>query len=194
MSTLSLLIIFIVSFTYGKNNFFLFLNKDFGLVADYIFLFITNLGDGLLWVPMLLFFIYSGRKKLLPFLISCFVFTTLFVQVCKYIIVPDELRPVAAIPGADIHKVPGVTVHLTASFPSGHSATAFVFYLIFCLILKKQWWVFIGLVYALLVGYSRIYLAQHFPFDVAGGIIVAIFSVLFSILIQRVFDKRKPGK
>lgn len=149
------------------------------------------MGDGLLWIPMLLYFVYSGRKNLILFLITCFVFTTLFTQVCKYIIVPDELRPVTAITGAYIHTVSGVTVWTTASFPSGHSATAFTFYLIFCLIIKSNWWLFMGLLYALAVGYSRIYLAQHFPFDVAGGIIVAIVSVILSLIVQRVVKKRK---
>lgn len=184
------IVIFITSYAYGKNNFFLLLNDDLGIVADNIFQIFTFLGDGLLWIPLLLFFIFSSRKNLLPFLASCFLLTTFFTQICKYIIVPDELRPIAAITGAFVHTVQGVTVWKTASFPSGHSATAFAFYLIFCLIAKNNWWVIIGLLYALLVGYSRVYLAEHFPFDVAGGIMVAIVSVILSVFVQKLFEKR----
>lgn len=191
LSILCAVVIFITSFTYGKNNLFLLLNNDLGIIADYIFQLFTFLGDGLLWIPLLLFFIYSGRKNLLSFLVSCFLLVTFFTQFCKYVIVPDELRPISAITDALIHTVSGVTVFKTASFPSGHTATAFTFYLIFCLITKNNWWLIVGLLYALLVGYSRVYLAEHFPFDVGGGILVAIVSVILSILVQKGFEKRK---
>ena len=191
LSMLCALVLFIGSYLLGKNNFFLLLNTDLGIFADYFFRFFSDLGNGLLWIPLLVYFIYSGRKKLLPFLISCFALTTLLTQACKYLIVPDELRPTAAITTEFIHTVKGVTVYANASFPSGHTATAFVFYFIFCLVIKNDWWLIVGLLYALMVGYSRIYLAQHFPFDVAGGIIVAIVSVIFSLIIQNKIDKRK---
>ncbi len=187
------LLIFIFSYSFGKNNSFLLLNTDLGNSADHFFNFFSNLGDGLLWIPLLIYFIYKEGKKMVPFLISCFVITTALTQACKYLIVPDEPRPTAVITNEFIHTVKGVTVHLTASFPSGHTATAFVFYLIFALVFKKKWWLFIGLLYALTVGYSRIYLAQHFPFDVAGGIIVAALSVVFSLLIQNKIDTRKTS-
>lgn len=194
LSLLCAIIIFITSYLLGKNNFFLLLNNNLGIIADYLFVLFTYLGDGLLWIPVLIFFIYSGRKILLPFLISCFVLATSLVQGFKYLIVPDELRPFTAIKGAVIHLVNGVTVNTSASFPSGHSATAFIFYLIFCLVIKNNWWLFAGLLYALLVGYSRIYLAQHFPFDVAGGIVVAVVSVSLSLLVQKIFEKKKSLK
>jgi membrane-associated phospholipid phosphatase len=187
------LVIFIFSYSVGKNNSFLLLNADLGNAADYFFNFFSNLGDGLLWIPLVVYFIYKEGKKMVPFLFSCFALSTALTQACKYLIVPDELRPTAAIPSEIIHTVNGVTVHLTASFPSGHTATAFVFYLIFTLVFEKSWWLFIGLLYSLTVGYSRIYLAQHFPFDVAGGIIVAIVSVIFSLAIQNRIDKRKTS-
>jgi membrane-associated phospholipid phosphatase len=133
-------------------------------------------------------------KKSLPFLVSCFVLTTLLTQVCKNLIVPDELRPTSAISTALIHTVQHVRVHATASFPSGHTATAFVFYLIFCLVFKNNWWLVVGLLYALVVGYSRIYLAQHFPFDVAGGIVVAVISIIISLFIQNKIDRQKLNK
>lgn len=185
------LILFIFSYSYGKNNSFLLLNTDLGISADHFFNFFSNLGDGLLWIPLVVYFIYKEGKKMLPFLISSFAITTAFTQACKYLIVPDELRPTAAITNEFIHTVKGVTVHLTASFPSGHTATAFVFYLTFCLVFENKLWLIAGLLYALTVGYSRIYLAQHFPYDVAAGIVVAIVSVIFSLLIQNWFDKRK---
>ncbi len=194
LSTLCALILFIISFLYGKNNFFLFLNTDLGISADYFFRFFSYLGDGLLWIPLLVYFIYTEGKKSLPFLISCFILTTFLTQVCKYLIVPDELRPTSEISTALIHTVQDVRVHATASFPSGHTATAFVFYLIFCLVFKNNWWLVVGLLYALVVGYSRIYLAQHFPFDVAGGIAVAVISIIFSLIIQNKIDKHKLNK
>ncbi len=191
LSMLCALILFIFSYSYGKNNSFLLLNTDLGISADHFFNFFSNLGDGLLWIPLVVYFIYKEGKKMLPFLISSFAITTAFTQACKYLIVPDELRPTAAITNEFIHTVKGVTVHLTASFPSGHTATAFVFYLTFCLVFENKLWLIAGLLYALTVGYSRIYLAQHFPYDVAAGIVVAIVSVIFSLLIQNWFDKRK---
>ena len=189
LSMLCALVIFIFSYSLGKNNSFLLLNTDLGISADHFFNFFSNLGDGLLWIPLIVYFIYKEGKKMLPLLISCFALSTALTQACKYLIVPDELRPTAAITSGFIHTVEGVTVHLTASFPSGHTATAFVFYLIFSLVFKNSWWLFVGLLYALIVGYSRIYLAQHFPFDVAGGIVVAIVSVIFSLIIQNKIDK-----
>ncbi|HEV8080734.1 MAG TPA: phosphatase PAP2 family protein [Chitinophagaceae bacterium] len=191
LSVVCALILFMLSYSYGKNNFFLLLNTDLGFFADNFFSFFSYLGDGILWILLLVYFIYKEGKKMLPFLISCFAVTTLITQICKYLIVPDELRPTAAITNDIVHMVKGVTLHATASFPSGHTATAFVFYFIFCLVFKNNWWLVIGLLYALVVGYSRIYLAQHFPFDVAAGIVVALVSVIFSLIIQNQIDKTK---
>jgi len=41
------------------------------------------------------------------------------------------------------------------------------------------------------VGYSRIYLAQHFPLDVGAGMFVAIVTILLAILIQRKWEKKE---
>ena len=63
------------------------------------------------------------------------------------------------------------------SFPSGHTATAFTIFLVSVYLFPKKEVLFLGAIYAIACGYSRVYLAQHFPLDVAGGIMVAILTV-----------------
>jgi membrane-associated phospholipid phosphatase len=64
-------------------------------------------------------------------------------------------------------------------------------YLIFCLLIRKPWWVVIGFILAVIAGYSRIYLAQHFAVDVATGIIIASISIWLSLFFQEYLWKRK---
>jgi len=177
------IVLFILSYFIGYKEFFLLLNGDGGYAADYFFEYFTNAGDGLMWIPVLLITLFVlKRKDVLPLLISGFVTSTIVTQIFKYLIVPDEPRPIKVIKDTSlIHAVPGVELHSISSFPSGHTGTAFCFYILFCLLLNKSWWLAVGLVFALLVAYSRVYLAQHFPFDVAGGILVAIISMIISV-------------
>jgi len=185
-----------LSFAVGKNNFFLLLNNNLGTAADFFFKYFSYAGDGLMWIPALaivLFLLKRGREWLI--LLSAFITTTIFTQVCKYLIVPNEPRPVKAITQtALIHTVPGVELHSISSFPSGHAATAFTLYLVFCYFINRRWWLYMGLVYALLVSYSRIYLAQHFPLDVAAGMIVGAISATVALQIQRWHSLNKAKK
>jgi membrane-associated phospholipid phosphatase len=44
----------------------------------------------------------------------------------------------------------------------------------------------------MICAYSRVYLGQHFPMDLGGGIIVAVMSVQLSIMIhQKISNKIK---
>src|SRR4030095_12705636 len=187
------LVLFLISFITGKEQFFLLLNANGGSIADYFFMIFTYGGDGLLWIPVLLITLFVlKRKDVFPLLISTFTLSTILTQLVKNIVMPGAPRPAKVITDSLlIHLVKGVEVYKTSSFPSGHTATAFCFYLLFCLLINKRWWFFAGLIYALLVGYSRVYLAQHFPLDVAAGIIVAIISTAAALRIQEYWWKRK---
>ena len=186
-------ILLFASLFVGNIHLFLFLNTNLGVLADVFFRYCTNAGDGLVWIAVLLITVFIlKRKDVLPLLISSFVLVTLFTQVCKYVIVPDEPRPIKAISDISlIHTVPGVELHTISSFPSGHTAAAFAFYLLFCLLLSQTSWIYVGWILAMLVGYSRIYLAQHFPLDVGAGMIVAAISVSLSLVVQKRFEARK---
>ncbi len=184
-------ILFYCSYSIGKNNLFLLLNNNYGTAANIFFIVFTYLGDGIIWA-ILLFVFLKYNKQHIPLLITAFVACTLLVQVCKYIIIPDALRPVSVIqPTSLIHIIKGFEPHETASFPSGHTSAAFSFFLMACLLVQQKWIIVVGFVYALLVGYSRVYLAQHFPFDVAAGMLVGIVSVTIALLVQLRVDKAK---
>ena len=188
-------IIFFFSFYLGKEEFFLLLNGDGGPLTDLFFKYITYLGDGALWVVWLVVFLVTKRYRLLPVIIAAFSFTTILTQVCKQLILPGAMRPSKAIANSLlIHFVDGVSVHSSNSFPSGHTGTAFTFALLLALFVRNQTLAVIFLFLALLAGYSRIYLAQHFPLDAGAGMVVAVVSVSLALMVQKKFDKVYPLK
>jgi membrane-associated phospholipid phosphatase len=191
LTLITALFFLVNSWVVGKEVFFLMLNIDLGSKADVFFHYWTYLGDGLIWVPVaVLFWLY--RRAQFPLLLAAILFSTVITQGCKNFILPGQPRPIAAITNTTvIHTVPGVEVHTTNSFPSGHTGTAFTLFLLGCLLIPNRWFVSVGFVYALLVGYSRIYLAQHFPLDVGGGMFTALFTLLLSIAVQQQWEKRK---
>ncbi|HEX3783922.1 MAG TPA: phosphatase PAP2 family protein [Pseudonocardiaceae bacterium] len=71
----------------------------------------------------------------------------------------------------------------TGSFPSGHTTTAVVIFLCACVLawrLRRVRLVVIaiGLVYALAVGASRLYLGDHYPTDVLGSFLTVAATAL----------------
>jgi len=190
----SAIIILSVSAIMGKDAFFLWLNTDLGKNVDAFFAFWTHLGEEITWVIVgILFIIY--RRQQLPLYFSALIFSTLFAQLIKNTIMHNEPRPVKAIADISlIHTVDGVKILLINSFPSGHTTEAFTVFLLACLVIKKPWIIIAGFIYALLVAYSRIYLAQHFPRDTGAGMIVAIVSIALALWVQLLFNNRKGIK
>ena len=180
----------VLSMLMGKENAFLLLNVNLGPVADFFFYIWANAGDGFIWIPVFaLTLIY--KKKFIPFLMATILWSTLIIQSSKQIFFKSENRPTAVITNASlIHTVPGIEIHTTNSFPSGHTATAFSLFLFCCFISSKKWIVPLGFAYALLGGYARVYVAQHFPLDIGAGILVAYCSVIIAWIIQiKYFNK-----
>ncbi len=169
----------------GKENLFLMLNADLGKFGDFFFTYATYLGDGIVWVIFVLFFLWKDRKQLLIIVLSIII-STIIVHFIKGSIFINQPRPLEALPALKniIHTIPNITIHLVGSFPSGHTTQVFTMYLLLCLIYNKNWILRVGYILALIVGYSRAYQAQHFPIDIAGGIIAAIITVYSSIFIS----------
>jgi undecaprenyl-diphosphatase len=83
-----------------------------------------------------------------------------------------------------IGKKPG-----TWSFPSGHSASAFGGAWLFNRQFPHLW----GLRYVLasLVAFSRIYLGDHYPGDVASG---SLLGMLFAMFFRKLFNWKHAGR
>lgn len=100
--------------------------------------------------------------------------------------------------------VEGVRIHTWHSFPSGHTATFFVFFALCAFMWAREEKPMNGLVGALCLvlalvgGYSRIYLSQHFLLDVCVGMVegTLMAAVWFGIFkrkgwIDRTFKQHK---
>lgn len=76
----------------------------------------------------------------------------------------------------ELYLVPGVDINNWFSFPSGHTATAFAVSFAMALLIRSKTGQYALLLLALGVGYSRIYLSQHFLVDVVAGSIIGILT------------------
>ncbi len=183
---------------YGKNETFLLINGHHSRSADFFFSYFTHAGDGLMWVPLGLFCIFFKRKYLVA-VIAGILISSLLAQFLKRVVFPDELRPITYLAeNFPVHVIDGVSMKRLHSFPSGHSSTAFTLALLLAHLINKKSWSLILPLLALLAGYSRVYLGQHFLTDVLAGMCVGIVSALFSLMINRSIlksiNKKKDSK
>jgi undecaprenyl-diphosphatase len=85
------------------------------------------------------------------------------------------------------HKVHLLIQHAKdASFPSDHTTGAFC--LAFSVLLMRHRRIgTVMLLFALLTGFSRVYVGHHYPFDILGSIIVALFTSTLVFKFRSVF-------
>lgn len=169
--------LFILS--YGKHNSFLIINKYNSPPFDFFFMYFTYLGDGIIWIPVFLYVIFYRRDFVITLIVAVII-CTLLTQGLKHWVFPNEFRPAATL-HQHLHFVNGVIINRSNSFPSGHTSTAFTLAMLLAFLLKRQFWAYFFPMVALSVGYSRVYLAQHFVTDVFAGMIIGIISSYLSL-------------
>ena len=85
-----------------------------------------------------------------------------------------------------IHFVKDLYILTVHSFPSGHAVTAFSAGVVLTYLVKDKRWGMLLLIAASLIGYSRMYLSQHFFEDVLAGSVIGVFvSLLWLSYIDR---------
>lgn len=170
---------------HGKADSFLKLYSFHSDFLNAVMKGITFLGDGIFAVFFAFIFIFY-KLRISIFLMINFLISGLLVQILKRSIFTDDLRPLAFFNqmGINIYNVPGIEMHSYNSFPSGHTTTAFALFIGLSLFVKNPWYKISLLLLATLIGFSRIYLGQHFPADVIAGSVLGFFTsiLLFNIV------------
>jgi membrane-associated phospholipid phosphatase len=171
----------IVLSLWSKIDIHLFINRHNCPLADIFFRNWTNFGLGIMIIPVAIILAFIRFRYMLisitGFLISG--------------ILNDSLKPIFHTPRPlmvfsqlqqPLYLVPHVEMLTWNGFPSGHTATGFCMFCLLALYSKNNFMKFLFFVVALLIGYSRMYLSEHFLQDVYGGSIIGICSAIFSYI------------
>lgn len=170
----------------SKTESFIFLNPYHHKILNVFFMIYTNAGDGLFSIAIFLLLLYFRRALIGWEIVITFLLSGLIAQILKNSF--PMPRPKTLL--GDEHYayfINGYTHVGHASFPSGHTASAFGLATILTLFAKNKKWSIVYLLLAVLVGYSRIYLGQHFLQDVLAGAIAGVASAL---TVYVVIDKK----
>lgn len=182
---------FLVSLTFvvlfNKFTLHLKINQFHSSFFDVLFKYSTFLGDGVLFAILGVVFFFIKRKMSYVFLVSG-VLTLLITHLFKKIIFKGILRPAGALGEESLHLIDGVKMAMMNSFPSGHTTTAFAIFTILCLYFSKCKSQYLWISLAIIAGFSRVYLSQHFLVDIIVG---SFIGVLIGIISMAIFSKQK---
>lgn len=156
---------------------FLFLNSLHSPFFDQV---MHAISGKIIWVPLYLaILIYLGikfKRKFIIIILFIIVAATLTDQISVLIKNSvQRLRPChePALEGL-VHLVNGECGGLY-SFVSSHAANSFDVALLSLLFIRKRWFTISIILWALVVGYSRVYLGVHYPGDVICGSVQGAF-------------------
>src|SRR5882757_1716114 len=172
--------------TEGKAASFLYLNPYHQTTLDTFFIYLTFLGDGLFSITIFLILLFLRRYSQACQLMVAFLVSALLAQVLKNLFSMPRPKEFFA-PGQYAYFIDGVTHTGFSSFPSGHSTSVFALATLLALFEKNKKWNILYLLGAVAVGYSRIYLGQHFLGDVLVG---SFIGVSLAVLVHWLFSKK----
>ncbi len=181
---------------YSRDVIFRFANLNGSPLLDCLMQVATGIGDGLgsaiILFSMMIFFKSCRNWWYVLAAAFCTIAPALLIQVIKNIV--QAPRPL------EYYKTDSSWIHIREqwphlyhnSFPSGHSGSVFSMCAFLSMILPKGWMrLGLGLfVLALVVAYSRMYLAAHFYADIFVGSILGTVGCVFCMALMRRWSKR----
>ena len=167
----------IILFINSKNDIHLSINRHYSEIGDFLMPYVTLAGDGIT-VAVLIILLIGWNRKFGSWTGVSVVLASAITQLLKNTIFSGEPRPKLFFSDTStpLRFVDGVENYLHGSFPSGHTTAGFAFY--FCLVfaVKNNYLKSALFLFALLIGYSRIYLSQHFLNDVFFGSLIGTIT------------------
>ncbi len=153
--------------------------------ADFFFQNATYLGDGAFFVFLIIvLFISSKRHGLLA--LASFTVSSLTSIFLKQVVFTGRPRPAMVFADSKwaYHVIKGLDIYTINSFPSGHTISAFAVFTLLALLDERKGRGWALLIPAVLVGYSRVYLFQHFAVDVFAGSLIGTVSAVACFRFQ----------
>ena len=174
---------------YSKADGFILMNPYHSDLLNYFFIPYTYVGDGFFIIALALVLFFLRKKYLSLMIVSSYLISGIFVQILKSFI--SEARPAYFLANTNYpYFIENVTLHNYHSFPSGHSASAFALAAVLSFSVKNKNYSILFLLLAALVGYSRIYLGQHFMDDVLPGSFLGMISAIICwMCFEKLFMK-----
>jgi membrane-associated phospholipid phosphatase len=160
----------------GKATSFVELNPYHRSALDTFFVYVTFLGDGRFAIVICLIYLVLRRWSRAFQLIAAFLFSALVAQILKNVF--SMPRPKQYFGAGYSYFIDGVTHVGFASFPSGHSTSVFALATLLAIFDGNKRWNILYLLAAVAVGYSRIYLGQHFLGDVLVGSAIGVATAI----------------
>ena len=171
---------------------FVWLNGQYTPWLDPIMVWFTERNSWFPFYALLIgWLIYQHRQQALSILLTIIAAVALGDQTASSLLKPltHRMRPCHM---ATLQKLihPVLECGGPYGFASSHAANTFALTTTLWLLLGKQhpWlkWLFL---WAIVVSYSRIYVAAHYPLDVLAGAGIGVFSALLCVFILRIWQR-----
>lgn len=161
----------------GKATSFIELNPYHRSALDTFFLCVTFIGDGRFAIVICLIYLVLRRWSRACQLIAAFIASALVAQILKNVFSMPRPKQFFSS-GQYSYFIDGVTHIGFASFPSGHSTSVFAMATLLAIFDSNKKGNVFYLIAAVAVGYSRIYLGQHFLGDVLVGSFIGLLTAI----------------
>ncbi|MFW5851010.1 MAG: phosphatase PAP2 family protein [Bacteroidota bacterium] len=152
---------------------------------DYFFRALTFFGNGIIFVVAIIAYMFVSYQKALQYaIVGLLVLLVSFLL--KHIVFGALPRPTLFFDLSEFHYIiPHVDFARHFSFPSGHTMTAFAFFALTSYHASQKSLLYIYVILAFIVGFSRIYLLMHFFRDVYAGVCIGLVLMILGVFLSK---------